>query len=256
MNVSKEELHRMLADAAHILVFSGAGASADSGIPTFRGSSGSWWAGCLGLPIMATVGTGTGWRAAPWLCWQLCNRYFRIPILHAPPNAFHFAMAAFGKTAWVRVITQNIDGLHQRGGTPDCDVAEVHGTIRRICCAVCHVPHEHAFDEEEWPDTPPCRNCGSTRIRPGVTLFCEPLPFEYNMRAARFAEEFAERADKTRDLVLCVGTSGTVPTVLPALRNLQDAGFRIVLVDPHPSNIMLRYASHVACGGAVSMFCV
>lgn len=261
MNTTKVQLRDMLYTAQHILVFSGAGASADSGIPTFRGSTGSWWAGCLGLPIMAFVGTGgacSGWRVSPWLCWQLCNRFFRIPILAAPPNAFHFALAVLDKNSgkWVRVITQNVDGLHQRGGTPASYVAEVHGTIRRICCAACHVPHEHTFDEQLWPDTPSCVNCGSTRIRPDVTLFNEPLPFQQNMRAAGFAEEFIERADRARDFVLCVGTSGAVPTALPALRNLQDAGFRIVLVDPKPSQVMLRYASHVVCGGASDTFSV
>jgi NAD-dependent deacetylase len=254
MNLTKDGLRDMLKGADHILVFTGAGASADSGIPTFRGSAGSWWTGCLGLPIMATIGTGVGWRHAPWICWQLCNRFFRIPILHAPPNACHFALAALEKTdgKWVRIVTQNVDGLHQRGGTPVGCVAEVHGTIRQICCASCRYPHES--EEEDWPETRPCVVCGSTRIRPSVTLFQETMPYEQIMRAAAFCQEFEEDAAKATAVVLCIGTSGAVPTVLPMLGALQDAGFRIVYVDLNPSDKMLRYASHVVCETAGAAF--
>lgn len=119
-----------------VLIVAGAGASADSGVPTFRGSSRSWWAGLLGLPTLLLFGTPFGWKWLPWLAWPLFARFMRRPMRRAKPNAFHHMAAelhARGKN--VLVVTQNVDGLFQRAGLPPDRVIEQHGTVgRNICC--------------------------------------------------------------------------------------------------------------------------
>lgn len=170
-----------------VVVFTGAGVSADSGIPTFRGASGLWRsfrAEELATPGAFVRDPRTVWE---WYEWR------RDLVRQARPNAAHEAIARLRDAA---VVTQNVDGLHARAGSPD--VIELHGNIFRVRC----VAEETTFTREEALDAlPPRCSCGAL-LRPDVVWFGEMLPEGTLARAA----EVIERAD----LLLVVGTSGVV----------------------------------------------
>lgn len=196
-----------------IIVFTGAGASAESGIPTFRGSAASWWAGLGGIVVLPLLGTSYGlWRFWPSAAWPLYDRGMRRAVLAARPNDFHKKLAQWlyaGKD--VRVITQNVDGLHQRAGIPKVRVAEVHGTLwRNVCCACKAIvdevdPVTIADDVYEAHAVSYCSACGGNP-RPDATLFgerCPPIELD-------LMDKLAVQSGNT--IVLIVGLSGIVST--------------------------------------------
>jgi NAD-dependent deacetylase len=112
----------LLKSASRVAVFTGAGMSADSGISTFRGSSGSIWAGLSGALLLALYGTPFGWWVTPSLAWKKYLSVFREPMVQAQPHAGHLALARleqerFFGDAPLPLISMNVDGLHQRAGS-------------------------------------------------------------------------------------------------------------------------------------------
>lgn len=191
-------------------MFSGAGASADAGIPTFRGEGKALWmyAGGVLLPFF---GTPFGWRWAPWLVWPAYRRWFAPALLAALPTAFHRLLAALPELGVpVRVVTQNVDGLEEVAGLLPSYVAQVHGTARRVVCSACDAT---LWDcSTDIADVGSCPTCGGWP-RPAATLFTEPLPTDAMERADRFT------ARATRESVLLiVGLGGAVPTSDPFIR--------------------------------------
>lgn len=108
----------LLKAAARVAVFTGAGMSADSGVATFRKSSGSLWSGISGAVLLAAYGTPLGWRLTPGLAWGKYLGWFREPIIQAQPHAGHLALARLEQERFpgLPVVTINVDGLHQRAG--------------------------------------------------------------------------------------------------------------------------------------------
>lgn len=237
-----------------ILVFTGAGASADSSIPTFRGAASSYWGGPVGWLALATLGTPfVLWKLCPGIAWSLFDRFFRKPVMQAQPNACHRLLAQLGATPGyrVRIITQNVDGLHQRAGTPPHAVAELHGTVYRVRCSVCGAPVQETIPTPvvEWRPLPEesrcCPDSGECRggPRPDVTLFQERLPHAELIRASEFVQamDFGSRDS----LVVVIGSSGAVGTNDLFLQELQGSQKRIVVVDPSPSEKMLGMVNWV-----------
>lgn len=169
-----------------IVAFTGAGVSADSGIPTFRGPGGMWRDF-----RPEDLATPEAFRRDPLLVWEWYE-WRRTLIREARPNAAHEAIARAGAT----VVTQNVDGLHTRAGSDG--VIELHGNIFRVRCVREGTSGLH---EEPFDSLPPHCQCGAL-LRPGVVWFGEMLPDEAVARAVS--------AIRAADLLLVIGTSGVV----------------------------------------------
>ena len=197
-----------------IAVLTGAGMSAESGIPTFRGQDNLW----RGMDP-SELFTPQALAADPRKVWEMYDE-LRTRIAAALPNAGHQALAALAGGRAVTLVTQNIDGLHQRAGSKR--VLELHGSLWRLKCMRCGDLKEDA--RAPLPALPPrCAACG-TVLRPDIVLYTESLPED----ALTGAWKAAQRCD----LMLVVGTSGVVyPAAgLPALA--RGSGALVVEVNP------------------------
>ena len=186
---SIEEATRAIRDARprRVVAFTGAGVSADSGIPTFRGPGGLW------REFRAEeLATPEAFRRDPHLVWEWYE-WRRTLIREARPNAAHESIA---RVADAVVVTQNVDGLHARAGS--LDVVELHGNIFRVRCTREHTTNVRG---EAFEELPPRCACGAL-LRPDVVWFGEMLPEEAVARAVG--------AIRTADLLLVIGTSGVV----------------------------------------------
>lgn len=154
-----------LKDARKIVFVTGAGISQESGIPTFRGIDGLWRK--YDPMQLATI---DAFYDDPKLVWEWYEER-RKNILQAKPNPGHFAIAELEKYKEVTVLTQNIDGLHQRSGSTN--VLELHGSIIRIKCSVCDFSDNIPTTYDKLP--PKCNSCNNI-LRPDVVWFGESLP--------------------------------------------------------------------------------
>ena len=154
-----------LKNAKKIVFVTGAGISQESGIPTFRGTDGLWRK--YDPMQLATI---DAFYDDPKLVWEWYEDR-RKNILQAKPNPGHFAIAELEKYKEVTVLTQNIDGLHQRSGSTK--VLELHGSIIRIKCSVCNFKDNIPTSFDELP--PKCSSCNNI-LRPDVVWFGESLP--------------------------------------------------------------------------------
>lgn len=205
--------------ARRIVVLSGAGMSAESGVPTFRDAQTGLWANFR----PEDLATEEAFRANPERVWDW-YALRRERIADVQPNAGHLAIAAFQRRhpGRLAVVTQNVDGLHQRAGSTG--VLALHGNIAedkwldspRACC----VP-----DNVQAGRPPRCALCGNLR-RPAVVWFGEMLP------AAELAA--AEQAAASCDLMLVVGTSGVV---YPAAGLARATRGRVAIVNPGPTEL-------------------
>ncbi len=187
----KEDFLEKLKSAKSIMFFTGAGISAESGIPTFRGKDGIW--NKLKPEELANF---SAFLKNPDMVWEWYQH--RRKIIHeTEPNPGHFSMAEFEKIYNdVTVVTQNIDNLHRRAGSEN--VLELHGNIERNYCIDCSEPYYIDSDDESLPK---CKFCGGL-IRPDVVWFGEMLPQEI------FAK--SEKAAERSDICIIAGTSAVV----------------------------------------------
>ena len=163
-----------LSGAERILIITGAGLSADSGLPTYRGLGGLYNGETEdGLPIEVAL-SGPTLRRDPALCWKYLAEIGRA-CLQAEPNAGHFAIAELQRRkpgTWV--LTQNIDGFHRRAGSPPDRLIEIHGQLAPLSCMGCGKvdgrPLPSLLDQ---PLLPRCLTCDGV-LRPAVVLF-EPV---------------------------------------------------------------------------------
>jgi len=189
LDLSKTDIERIKC-AKHIVFFSGAGMSAESGIATFRGKDGIW-----NKFKPEELANFNAFMKNPNMVWEW-YQYRRNIVRHAFPNAGHLAIAEFQNyVPKVTVITQNIDNLHKRAGSKN--IFELHGNIERNYCIRCKTFYN---DIEEKVEIPQCK-CGGL-IRPDVVWFGEYLP----------EDQFqgAEIATSECDLFFVVGTSAVV----------------------------------------------
>jgi NAD-dependent deacetylase len=200
----------------HIVLLTGAGVSVSSGLPTYRGPGGLWEREDVAWIVDARFLPGS----LPEL-WRLYSQR-RAHALGAAPNAAHTAIAAVqrARPEAVTLLTQNVDSLHQRAGSPA--VIELHGSAFRTRCTnpACGLPPFP--DDRLYESVPLCPRCGSP-LRPDVVLFGETLP-EAALRRAQTALSEC-------DLFLAVGTSGTVWPAAAFVRLAAQAGARTVLVN-------------------------
>lgn len=182
-----ESILQRLKDANKIVFVTGAGISQESGIPTFRGKDGLWK---KHDPMkLATI---NAFYESPRLVWDWYENR-RKAMFEAHPNVAHKAIANLEKYKEVVVLTQNIDGLHQRAGSTN--VLELHGSIIRIKCTVCNFRDNIT---EPFSDLPPKCKCGNI-LRPDVVWFGEPLPQDVWNKAIAHA--------MSCDIMIIAGTS-------------------------------------------------
>ncbi|MFC0711110.1 NAD-dependent deacylase [Azorhizophilus paspali] len=213
-----ERIARGLSRAERILVISGAGLSADSGLPTYRGLGGLYNGRTAeGLPIEVALSADM-LRRDPALCWKYLAELGRA-CLAARPNAGHEAIA---ELQWRKpgcwVLTQNIDGYHRAAGSPPERLIEIHGELAPLYCQTCGRRSEELSEYLERPLPPRCAYCGGV-LRPPVVLFGEELP-------AQGCRTLAEQLIRGFDAVLAVGTTASFPYIVePVLRTWQTGGF-------------------------------
>ena len=212
-----EALRNRFAEARHLLVLTGAGVSAESGVPTFRGGGNT--AVWKGMPFEIISSAGMLERDLPAV-WEWFN-YRRELLASLKPNPAHEAIADWQeRVPEFTLVTQNIDGLHQAAGSRH--VIEMHGNIWRARCFDCGTRHETRelnFDQ----GVPACFDCGG-HLRPDVVLFGEMLPagvFEHAAVAAQHC-----------DLCLVVGTSAVVYPAASIPEIARAAGAYIVEINP------------------------
>lgn len=207
-----------LRHARRILIITGAGLSADSGLPTYRGVGGLYNGKTDdGLPIEMAL-SGPMLRRDPALCWKYIAELGRA-CLGAEPNAAHYAIAQLQRIkpdCWV--LTQNVDGYHRAAGSPPERLIEIHGNLSPLFCQSCGAEDAHLSEHLQQPLPPLCKHCHGV-LRPPVVLFEELLP---QIALEILQEEMA----KGFDVVLSIGTTASFPYIHePMLRARVSGGF-------------------------------
>jgi NAD-dependent deacetylase len=236
---SAAQVREALAEARSIVVLTGAGISAESGIPTFRDAMTGLWARFrpedLATPEAFLRDPRTVWE---WYAWR------RERVESVQPNAGHHALARLEHHATARgsrflLVTQNVDGLHAAAGSRA--MIELHGNIRRVKCFDAGHPAERWSSESPGP--PPCPLCGSP-LRPDVVWFGEALP--------EGALEAALEAAAACDLFLSIGTSGLVEPAASLAYRALEGGARVIEVNPDPTALAARsWASFAGKAGEI-----
>jgi NAD-dependent deacetylase len=205
-------MQRELWKATTVAVLTGAGISAESGIPTFRGSDGLWK-----NYRAEDLATPEAYRQNPRLVWEWYKMRFET-VMKAKPNAAHYALAKLAEEKELTLVTQNVDGLHERAGSSN--VLELHGNITKSRCERC------GFLEalQEGFEIPPvCKTCGS-RMRPNVVWFGETLPQTVFQKAVR--------AFASCEVALIIGTSGVVEPAASLARLAKQQGAFVIEINP------------------------
>lgn len=200
-----------------LVVSTGAGVSAESGISTFRDAGGLW----ENYPVMQ-VASAEGFRRDPELVHEFYNAR-RRDLLKAEPNAAHKALAGLEKDYDVYIITQNVDDLHERAGSSH--VLHLHGELMKMR-SVTNPDYIESLSIEHLETTPATRGRNGDRMRPHIVFFNEPVP---NIdKAIRLAQE--------ADIFVVIGTS---LVVYPAagLINCVRPGTPIYYIDPNPADV-------------------
>ena len=221
--------------ARRIAVLTGAGMSAESGVPTFRDAQTGYWA----QYHPEDMATEAGYRAQPGLVWRW-YAHRRALLRGVAPNAGHVALAHFAQRhpGRLTLITQNVDGLHQRAGSPD--VLCLHGDL--LADRWLNPPRPCCHLEDAAAGEPPyCSTCGNL-LRPGVVWFGEALPLA--------VLEAAQQAARACDLMLVVGTAGAVYPAAGLARLAREAGAQVAVLNPAPSE--LDDAAHAVLRGTAA----
>jgi NAD-dependent deacetylase len=209
-----------------LLVVTGAGVSAESGVPTFRDANGLWESHSI-----EEVATPEGFEADPALVWRFYSER-RRKAAGVRPNPGHEALAAVEARMGERflLVTQNIDGLHQRAGSRR--VIEIHGSLFETRCFDCARPS--FADSSEHPAPPPCEVCAAQgregRLRPAVVWFGEMI----DPAILRAIAGFIAESRRGRLAFLAVGTSGAVYPAAGLVLEARAAGGETWLVNAEP----------------------
>lgn len=209
-----EKARERLAASKRPVALTGAGVSAESGVPTFRGSDGLWRN--FRAEELATPGA---FSRDPALVWEWYD-WRRSKIAAVKPNPAHYALAEMEKHhPGFTLVTQNVDGLHRLAGSRN--LVEIHGCIWIVRCTGCGAEDENRDVPITIP--PKCAGCGEL-MRPGVVWFGEALP------SGVIESAFAAAAEA--DLMIVAGTSGVVQPAASLALRAKDAGAFVVEVNP------------------------
>lgn len=214
-----EELIARIRMANHIAVLTGAGVSAESGLPTFRDAMTGLWV----TYRPEELATRAAFQRNPQLVWDW-YAWRRSLVEQAQPNPGHVALAELQRSIpKLTLITQNVDGLHQMAGSHG--VIELHGNIRRVKCFEDDQVVERWQTDTRLP--PHCPRCGGL-LRPDVVWFGETLP--------SLALDQAREAARNCDLFFSIGTSGQVEPAASLPRLALSHGATVVIINPDQQN--------------------
>ena len=240
MNIAQDNTEGLIKRAVKDLLGSqktialtGAGISVESGIPDFRSAGGLW--SKYDPEEYAHI---SAFRSNPEKIWHMIKEMMEL-VLGAEPNPAHSALAELEQMDLLSsVITQNVDGLHQRGGSKE--VVEFHGSNQWLVCLQCGYRQEAAsFSFEDIP--PRCPQCSSI-LKPDVVFFGEPIPEEAQARAFEEA--------RTCDVVLVVGTSAVVYPAAGIPTSAKQSGAKVVEINMEPTALTGYISDYLIQGPA------
>ena len=223
-----EEVRSWIDGARRIVGLTGAGISTDSGIPDFRGPKGVWTRN----PEAEKMATLQHYVADPEIRKRAWQHRLHSETWRAEPNAGHRAFVDLEKRHKLHaLITQNVDGLHQKAGSSPERMIEIHGTMNEVACLSCgeRAPMERALERvREGEEDPPCRSCGGI-LKSATISFGQSLVPEDLMRLEQVSQEC--------DLLLAVGTTLAVFPAANAVPIAKSTGARIVILNAEPTEM-------------------
>ncbi len=226
-NLALDQAGEALSRADRVVVLSGAGISAESGVPTFREAQTGLWArfspADLASPEAFAKDPERIWA---WYHWR------RTLIARGGPNAGHHALAQLAEIKSLQIITQNVDGLHQAAGSRR--VAELHGNIWRERCSECDHARLVSMAEARGDAPVRCRDCGAM-MRPAIVWFGEMLP--------QTALAAADAALAEADCVIVVGTSNQVYPAAALVDTAVAGTTPVIEINPQETPVS-RYVDH------------
>lgn len=228
-----DEIAKIAKNCRKIVVLTGAGISAESGVPTFRGKEGLW--GKFKAEELATM---DAFMANPAIVWEWYN-WRRDLMCKVEPNPGHYALAEMEKLKDdFTLVTQNVDGLHKIAGSQN--ILELHGNIYRNKCVKCNRLHNESLDIDP-NDIPTCESCGG-KLRPDVVWFGEMLD--------RMVIETAFRVSEQSELFFSVGTSAIIHPAASLPMTAKQMGATLVEVNPEetPLSYMADYSIRAKSG--------
>ena len=217
MESTIEAVRRILC-TGKIVAFTGAGISAESKVPTFRGEDGLWR-----NYSPEELCTARAFERNPGLVWEWYE-WLRGLIHAAQPNSGHRALTQMQRRSPGKftLVTQNVDGLHERAGSQD--VVKLHGDIWMLRCTRCG--QEGRNEQVPMDHLPPLCPCGGI-LRPAIVWFGEMLPEDQWVRAMDAA--------KWADVFMAIGTSALVYPAAGLVQVARQAGAQVVIVNPDPT---------------------
>lgn len=220
-----EDVAKQLAVCKNVLVLTGAGISADSGLPTYRGVGGLYNNKTEdGIPIEEAI-SGPMMISRPEICWKYLKQ-IHDACSTAKPNASHFALSSMASKCNMTILTQNIDGFHAAAGSKN--VIEIHGNLQELYCTQCGEIQSISFaDVTELP--PLCCHCKHV-VRPRVILYGESLPQDALQRLHTIMMQGV-------DAVIAVGTSSVFPYISIPMQMVARAGGLTVEINPQETDI-------------------
>jgi NAD-dependent deacetylase len=242
MEKTLHEIADTLRDCRRVLFITGAGVSADSGLPTYRGVGGLYNSGETeeGLAIEEAL-SGDCFALRPDITWK-----YLAQIQHnchaVQPNPAHQVIADLEQRLEVVVLTQNIDGLHLKAGSTD--VIEIHGTLDECFCTECG-KEASAVLPEVLVAVPRCDDCGGV-VRPKVVLFGESLP-EAAMR------RLYEALDQEFGMVFLIGTTAVFPYIAEPVVMAVRAGVPTVEINPARTRMSEHVDYYLPLGAAEAL---
>ena len=243
LDTALDQIAQTLATADRLLFITGAGISADSGLPTYRGVGGLYDGEktAEGLSIEEAL-SGQVFAVRPDITWKYLAQIDEN-CRGAQPNAAHLAIAGLEQImSRVTVFTQNIDGLHRQAGSSE--VIEIHGNLQELMCTGC--AFEETVGDLSGRQLPPlCPACGSV-LRPKVVLFGEALP-----EAAM--DRFLDALEGGFDMVFTIGTSGVFPYIAEPVVWAAQAGIPTVEINPQRTRLSACVDHHLPLGAAEAM---
>ncbi len=253
-----DEVAELLRRSRRILFITGAGISADSGLPTYRGVGGLYNHGRTeeGYTIEECL-SGTMFRRRPEITWKHMLPLGLAIAAHRPNEAHRIIAKWEGRAeetgGKVVVLTQNVDGYHRAAGSRN--VYEIHGSFETLFCPDCGWL-ERLHPETDLPERleklagnlpPRCPNCGAV-VRPRIVLFEEMLPFD---QVENFQNEFAD--GNGFDLVFAVGTSAMFPYIVQPVRLAAALGRPTVEINPQESDLSREVRYHLPLRAAEAL---
>ncbi len=219
-----KSLAEWLKKAQNTVILTGAGVSAESGLATFRDPQDGFWAKYDPMEMASPE----GFARDPHLVWKW-YQWRRQQVVAATPNMAHIGIARLQSAMGVKLITQNVDGLHQRGGSEQ--VCELHGTIMRNHCNSMQCDYSEAVSDTSG-ELMRCPECNSDWLRPSVVWFGESLDSG--------VIQFAEAESYQCDLFLSVGTSAQVYPAAGFAQLAKSRGAKVVEINPNPTDLSHR----------------